>query len=220
MARQKAAQDRYMVSVYDDLDAPGSLRFTFVPRGLQQPRVPGEPAKAIPQYIVSIQGHGDGTALTWINPPLKDSTKEELVEIALARVTARQEWLAKLRRLVEEVKQWAESLGWATKAVEKKMEDPEIGNYKGPALLLQEEVVRLFLEPVSRAAPGAEGVVDLYRMPAYDDIASLYYYSGKWNAHYLFPGTPTVGNIREAEAKPLTKETLRAILDEMKKDAG
>ena len=38
-------------------------------------------------------------------------------------------------------------------------------------------------------APGTEGVIDLYLMPAYDDIASIYYSGDRWNLHYLFPDT-------------------------------
>ena len=57
-------------------------------------------------------------------------------------------------------------------------------------------------------------------MPAYDDIASLYYYANRWNIHYIPPGAPVIDNIREAEAKPLTKDSVKAILDEMSKDAG
>jgi hypothetical protein len=57
-------------------------------------------------------------------------------------------------------------------------------------------------------------------MPSYDDIASLYYYNNQWNVHYMFTGAPTVGNILEAEAKPLTKATLREVFEEMKAHAG
>ena len=57
-------------------------------------------------------------------------------------------------------------------------------------------------------------------MPAYDDIASLYYYANHWNIHYIHPGAAAVGDIREAEAKPLKKDSLKAILDEMSQDAG
>ena len=42
------------------------------------------------------------------------------------------------------------------------------------------------MEPVARSSPGIEGLVDLYLLPAYDDIASLYHYSGKWHVHYYF----------------------------------
>ena len=100
------------------------------------------------------------------------------------------------------------------------MEDAEIGNYKAPCLLLQKKTIRLLLEPVARDAPGTEGVVDLYLMPSYDDIASLYYYNNRWNVHYMFEGATTVGNIRDVEAMPLTKANLRKVFDEMKAHAG
>jgi hypothetical protein len=209
-----------MVSIYDDPDVVGALRFTFVPKSTRQAQAEGEPPQPVPQYIVSVQKHGNETEFNWIKPPAQEATREELEGIARQRVTARNEWLEKLRKLVAAVKEWAEELDWATRAVDKKMEDAEIGNYRAPGLLLQHETVRLFLEPVARTAPGTEGVVDLYLMPSYDDIASLYYHNSRWNVHYMFEGAPTVGNIREAEAKPLTKATLRKVFDEMKAHAG
>ena len=65
----------------------------------------------------------------------------------------------------------------------------------------------------------ADGVVDLYLMPAYDDIASLYYYGDRWNVHYMFPGTRPGVTVREAEAMPLSKETLEKVLAEMRQSA-
>jgi hypothetical protein len=56
-------------------------------------------------------------------------------------------------------------------------------------------------------------------MPAYDDIASLYFYEADWHVHYMFPGTPTVATIRDSEARPLTMDSLREVLEEMKKHA-
>jgi hypothetical protein len=100
------------------------------------------------------------------------------------------------------------------------MEDSEIGTYKAPALLLQKDLVRILLEPIARSAPGTEGVVDLYLMPAYDDIASLYFYDGDWQLHYMSPTSPTVSTIRDAEHRPLTKDTLRSVLDEMSNNAA
>jgi hypothetical protein len=53
------------------------------------------------------------------------------------------------------------------------MEDSQIGKYKAPGLLMQEGTDRILRDPIGRNAPGAEAVVDLYLMPAYDDIATL-----------------------------------------------
>jgi len=132
----------------------------------------------------------------------------------------REDWVARLSTLVDDVELWAKQLDWATRRVDKKMQDSEIGDYRVPVLLLQKETVRILLEPIARSAPGAEGVVDLYLMPAYDDIASLYYCDAKWHLHYMFTGTPTVGTTRDAEAQLLTKESLESVLKEMKANAA
>jgi hypothetical protein len=131
----------------------------------------------------------------------------------------RQQWLARLADLVQTVQHWTEELGWTTRKIEIAKEDSQIGKYRAPALLLQQEATRVLLEPVARSAPGAEGVVDLYLMPAYDDIASLYFYSDAWHLHYAFAEEPAAATIREAEAKPLTEETLRDVLEAMRKHA-
>src|SRR5205823_3073092 len=82
------------------------------------------------------------------------------------------EWLGRLTSLIQQVQKWVQAWGWATRQIDKKMEDPEIGTYRAPALLMQEGTTRLLLEPIGRsAAPDTEGIVDLYLMPAYDDVA-------------------------------------------------
>lgn len=99
------------------------------------------------------------------------------------------------------------------------LNDSRLGKYKAPALLLQEDAIRVLLEPIARFAPGANGVVDLYLMPAYDDIASLYLSDSGWKLHYMFPETPTVATIRDTASKTLTKDSLREVLEEMKRNA-
>src|SRR5262249_50078611 len=78
-------------------------------------------------------------------------------------------WLKRLGDLVQQVESWARELDWATRRIDKTMEDSWLGSYKAPALIMQRETTRVLLEPIARTAPGAEGVVDLYLMPAYDD---------------------------------------------------
>jgi hypothetical protein len=133
--------------------------------------------------------------------------------------TIRDAWLSRLNGLVGEVEGWARELGWSTRRIEKKLEDHEIGLHKVPALLLQEETVRVLLDPIARSSPGAEGIVDLYLMPGFDDIASLYFLEDGWHLHYMFPGSPTVASIREADSMPLSKETFEAVLDAMLRHA-
>lgn len=131
----------------------------------------------------------------------------------------REDWLHRLSDLVQNVKAWAEGLGWATKKINVTLTDSQIGRYSAPALLMQEDNVRMLLEPIARSAPGADGVVDLYLVPAYDDIASLYLYNNGWHVHYMFPGSATVATIRDAEARPLSLDSLRDVLEAMKEHA-
>jgi hypothetical protein len=85
---------------------------------------------------------------------------------------------------------------------------------------MQKETTRVLLDPVARFVPGADGVVDLYLMPAYDDIASLYFVDGKWRLHYMFAATPTVATISQAEPVTLSKDVIGRVLDEMSSHAS
>ncbi|MBI3411470.1 MAG: hypothetical protein HY040_24340 [Planctomycetes bacterium] len=132
----------------------------------------------------------------------------------------RKEWLDRLSALVTRVTSWATELDWSTRLIEKKIEDSQIGTHEAPALLLQKGTTRLLLEPIAPSAPGAEGVVDLYSMPAYDDIATFYYRAGAWHLHYMFSGEPSVGEIRESPSKPVSKRILQRVLQEMTRNAA
>ena len=219
MSKQKTAQPRYMVSVYDEPEAVGVLRFTFVPKSLQQTRTPGAPPKPLPEYIVAVRGHGEESAFEWVKPPQKESTKAELEEIARERVTERAVWIQQVSDLVKSVEGWAKEFGWSTKRIDKKIEDDRLGNHKAAGLVMQEDAVRVLLEPISASAPGSDGLVDLYLMPGYDDIASLYHREDGWHVHYVFPTQKAVAGIKAGESRPLSKKTFGVVLDEMKKHA-
>ncbi len=127
----------------------------------------------------------------------------------------RDDWLARLGDLVRKVKSWAEQYGWKTREITKSMKDSVLGEYKAPALLMQRETVEVILNPVSRFVPGADGAVDLYLIPAYDDIASLYLMDGEWKLHYVFHDTQAVDRVREPEVMTLSEETVIRVLDEI-----
>ena len=127
----------------------------------------------------------------------------------------RDEWLTRLAALMNLVKGWAEELDWSTRVISKKMKDSRLGSYEAPALIMQKETTRVLLDPVARFAPRTEGVVDLYLMPAYDDIASLYFVGGKWRLHYMFNSDQPAGTTKDGDAGPLSKKALTQVLDEM-----
>ncbi len=132
----------------------------------------------------------------------------------------RDEWLDRLSRLSDSVRTWAEESGWSTRQIDVRLHDSQLGAYSAPALLLQFETVKALLEPIARFAPGTEGVVDLYLMPAYDDIASLYLRDGNWHVHYMEQVAPAVEAKRDPPTKNLSRETLHEILEEMRKHAA
>jgi hypothetical protein len=128
----------------------------------------------------------------------------------------KRQWLAHLTTLVDTVEGWARELGWSTRRIEKNMKDSELGRYQAPALLLQEEFTRGLLDPIYHYSPGTEGAVDLYLMPAYDDVARLFFSDGKWSVYRMPPGVPAVGTYEEAGPGTLSKETFREVLEGMK----
>jgi hypothetical protein len=221
MTAEETIRCGFMVTITpwaDDLD---HYDISYVPRGPQQVRGAGGASKRAPEYTADVAAIGSSVKIDWRKRPPGDG--EWLAEIDRdieRRIRLLHKWLASLRHLIGQVRKYASELDWATKQIEKPMEDSEIGTYRAPALLMQHETAKVLLEPVGRTAPGTEGVVDLYLMPGYDDIASFYHYSNRWNLHYLAPGQKSVGDIRQAESKPLTKPSLRAVLEELRKNAG
>jgi hypothetical protein len=127
----------------------------------------------------------------------------------------RDAWQKRLSRLVDDVRLWAEESDWSTRLISKKMNDSRLGRYEAPALLMQKETTRILLDPIARFVPGAEGVVDLYLMPAYDDIATLIDLEGRWHLLYTPPPEGVLPTVEEAEPQPLTKAVLIQVLDEM-----
>jgi len=123
-------------------------------------------------------------------------------------------WQERLKILVREVKEWVEKAGWRTRTIEKPINDRKLGRYTVPVLLMERDTVEVALNPVSPLVPGAEGAVDLYLVPAYDDIASLYFERGMWEIHYAFPADPgETHSVIETEARPLSEETINRVLD-------
>jgi len=127
----------------------------------------------------------------------------------------RDDWLARLGDLVTKVKSWAEQSGWRTREITKSMKDSVLGEYRAPALLMQRETVEVILDPVSRFVPGADGAVDLYLIPAYDDIASLYLSDGEWTLHHVFHDASAATKVREPEVMRLSKRAVIRVLDEI-----
>jgi len=81
-----------------------------------------------------------------------------------------------------------------------------------PALIMQRDMTKIGLEPIGRSAPGTEGVVDIYLLPAYDDVATLYLIEGRWVLNHP-PSEDS--DSREAVSEPLTKSVLGHVMDQL-----
>ena len=122
--------------------------------------------------------------------------------------------------LVGQVEAWAQGAGWATSRYVKRMRAPDRSVFEIPALYLQSGPTRLLLDPVAFDVPGAEGLVDLYLMPTYDDIASLYFRDGRWVIHYAFPSDNTTPcEIEKVEPVPFDESNLLRVLETIARHA-
>jgi hypothetical protein len=206
MNAQERIRRRYRVRVLPVTGTADSFRVSYMPRGA---------AKRAPEFNVTAQVQRNEIRVNWEKTPTDaEVTQEHFDEDVRARVRALREWIEQLASLLSHVRAWAEELGWAAREVEKPLEDRDIGDYKAPGLVLQRDMTRIGLEPIGRTAPGVEGVVDLYVLPAYDDIAGLYLYDNRW--HLSHPGRTS----EFVQDKPLTKKAFRDLLDQMTKNGG
>jgi hypothetical protein len=172
--RDKVRRD-FVITVQPEGETPPALRVEFTPRGQQAGRESGRAPRRIGPFVVRVLLQDHRMVADWEAAPLADSKvdRNDLEQEAAQRLSARIAWLGLLSDLVNAVEGLTSDLGWATQRVPKKVKDAEIGEYQTCALLMQQGTTRVLLEPVGRGGPASEGVVDLYLVPAYDDIASL-----------------------------------------------
>ena len=122
-------------------------------------------------------------------------------------------WQDRLKVLIREVDGWVKKAGWRTRTIEKPINDRKLGRHTVPVLLMERDAVEVALNPVSPLVPDAEGAIDLYLVPAYDDIASLYLEHGRWVIYYTFSADPAQARSIEPEGLPLSEEAINRVLD-------
>ena len=71
-------------------------------------------------------------------------------EIARERAAERVAWIQPVSDLVKCVEGWAKDLGWSTRRIDKKIEDGRLGNPKAAGLVMQDDTVRILLEPSTK----------------------------------------------------------------------
>jgi hypothetical protein len=119
----------------------------------------------------------------------------------------RNEWVAAVTALVDQVESWCKELDWASRRALKQISDDEpLGPYQVPMLRMQYWDVHLMFDPTSRFGVRNDGQCDLYVMPAYDDLAVVYRRGNEW---FVRARTPSgVG-----EEQPFTRESLQRMAE-------
>lgn len=197
-----------MVSVVQPSEQNDKLVFTFVPK----------PDPNHSELIVWVDLRTEH--LDWNHSrDLPGDSKMEIENEIKKRLEERSKWIFRVEELAQQVENWARNAEWSTKRIPFRLDDAVIGKHSLPAVLMQKGTCRILFEPVSRSSPGADGVIDLYLMPGYDDIASIYFYGNQWNLHYLFTGTQTAATVRDEESVEWTSESLQKVLLEMQQHA-
>jgi len=79
---------------------------------------------------------------------------------------AREEWLAAVRQLVDQVAAWARDQKWAVDRQEKPLRESRLGDYDVPVLVVRAPEGLVYLDPVARYVAKADGRVDLYSFPS------------------------------------------------------
>ncbi len=118
--------------------------------------------------------------------------------------------------LVDQVKGWVEPHEWVTKLYPKRMRDAHAQVYEIPSLFMQKGPSRVLLDPLAYDVPGAEAAVDLYLMPTYDDLASLYLQNGTSvdSLHVSASDSTKEQSVREPELScRFHPESLKQVLD-------
>ncbi len=114
------------------------------------------------------------------------------------------ERLRRLDLLMEIVSRWAEGAGWRTRRTTRRMTEPDLGRSEVPLLILERDEVEAVLGPVS----GTGGAVDLYLMPAYDDVVRLIFEEGEWWIRPMNPPDPTSPRLDLATDRLLLNEPI------------
>ncbi len=204
--------EKFRVSGYEPKTPAGTQVFTFMPWDPKPGEVRNGDAWRSLRFEVGATQEPDGVHFDWSRSPDGPGEHKAQIEAEIrARLRDRTAWIERITALVGTVEAWAKESGWATRRIEKKLEDSRFGKHRVPALFMQADLARVLLEPLGRSSFGVEGIVDLYLMPRYDDIARITFSDGRWNLCNSFD---------EGEEVPLTKETLGKVLEEMRRHAA
>ncbi|MFY8202433.1 MAG: hypothetical protein ACOVLE_17290 [Pirellula staleyi] len=103
---------------------------------------------------------------------------------------------------------------------EKRMRDETGGVYSVQSLTIFMGPMRLLLDPNGYDLPGCNGAIDLYLLPPYDPVATLYLENGEWFLHSPdLTSQESIAHPTSWERSVLTSESIAHLLESIAKHA-
>jgi len=137
------------------------------------------------QVVASVSPRAPAT------PEQAQQGREHLEKVISAlREGLLREWGAALEKLVGDAETWSSRQEWGTKRDPKQLQEPLLGSYTAPRLLIHTLDGRLLLDPITRFAVGVEGLVELCVIPSFDSVRITRGESG-WDIHPDSPDEPS-----------------------------
>lgn len=91
----------------------------------------------------------------------------------------RDDWLAKLRDLMDSIRSWAEERRWFVDEQERTIEEDRVGRYTVSTLFIQAPGGKIHVEPIGCDIIGAQGRVDIESFPSLNRLL-LVLVNGQW----------------------------------------
>jgi len=103
---------------------------------------------------------------------------------------------------------------------EKRMRDETGAVYSVQSLTIFMGPMRLLLDPTGYDLPGCDGAIDLYLLPPYDPVATLYLEHGEWFLHSPnLPAQESIARPAEWGRSALNRESISLLLESIAKNA-
>lgn len=102
-----------------------------------------------------------------------------MTKVADSNAQRRQEWVARVNALADQVQQWCEAEGWGVEREEKPIREKAFGQYVVPLLRITAPGGELHLNPIALHVIGGDGRVDLEAFPTLSRI-KLVGENGHW----------------------------------------
>src|SRR5205823_6794674 len=90
--------------------------------------------------------------------------------VAIVQRLVIDEWETEVFRLATEAESWCHKEGWLTKMKKKKLKDKFLNEYEVAQLLIHTTESQLLLDPITRFAVGASGLLDLFVLPSCESV--------------------------------------------------